>query len=179
MAKRNAQDESSTDEQFRDATDALAKQDAQFAALDFSFDELDEELGLERVQVDVDGYWSPEMSPIFGELLGIAKAIETELGVTGIYAIVLARPCAARRGSKQDAEIFVAQPGQVIGVFHSVGLNPLKSKAGCTVAIKRNQDKQALSGKRTMWTYDIRSTPGGKRLEIIDNRTPENSGAPF
>jgi len=179
MAKRTSADETSTDEQFKVATEALANQDAQFSALDFDFDELDGKLGLERVQVDVNGYWCPELSPIFGELLGIAKAIETDLGVTGIYAIVLARPCAARTGSKQDSEIYIAQPGQVIGVFHSVGLNPLKRKAGCTVAIKRNASPQELSGGRNMWRYDIRSTPGGRALEIIDNRTPENSGAPF
>lgn len=154
--------------------------DKRLAALNSQdeFESFAAEHGLKQVQVDVSGYWEPDMSPIFGELLGIAKAIETELGVTGIYAFKLLRPCACRLGSKQESDVDILETGSIVGVFHSVGLNPLKNMAGAKVAIRRT-GKQSLSGGRTMWNYDI--IADGKRapIEIVDNRSPENSGAPF
>lgn len=149
---------------------------AQFAALDFSLDDID---GLERVQVDVEGYWAPDVSPIYGTLLGVAKAIETEFGATGIYAIQLLKPCAGRKGSRQDSDECILQPGQVVGVFHSVGLNPLKNMGGAKIAIKRSAEQQDLGKGKSMWVYDIRASKERAPIQIIDNRNPENTGAPF
>lgn len=151
--------------------------DRQLAALS-DWESLEKESGLKRVQVDVDGYWEAERSPIYGELIGIAKAIETDLGVTGIYAVKLLRPCAVRLGSKQDSDLDIMGPGKIVGVFHSVGLNPLKNMAGAKVAIRR-KEKTALSGGRSMWTYDIIADGTRAPIEVIDNRSPENTGAPF
>ncbi len=154
--------------------------DARLAALSDWDSFVDEAagMGLKRVQVDVAGYWEATMSPIFGVLMGVAKAIETELGVTGIYAIKLLRPCAVRLTSKQDGDVDILEPGAIVGVFHSVGLNPLKNMAGAKVAIRR-LPKTKLSGNREMWNYDIIGDGVRSPLEIIDNRTPENTGAPF
>ena len=149
---------------------------ANFDGLDFNFDDLKD---LDRVQVDVDGYWNPEKSPIFGTLLGVAKAIETSKGVTGIYAIQLAKPCAGRKEGSQESEECILQPGQVVGVFHSFGLNPLKSMGGAKVAIRRKKEQRELNNGNSMWDYDIRASKERRKLDIIDNRSPENSDAPF
>ncbi len=145
-------------------------------ALDFNFDDLDSDL--ESVQVDVAGYWNPDGSPIFGELLGVAKAIETDLGVTGLYAIKLLRPCAGRRQSSQDSEPCVLAAGEIVGIFHSFGLNALKNMAGAKVALRRLH-QVAISGGKTMWTYDIRADKARAKVNIVDNRAPDTSGAPF
>jgi len=149
---------------------------ANFDALDFNFDDIKD---LDRVQVDVEGYWNPEKSPIFGTLLGVAKAIETSKGVTGIYAIQLAKPCAGRKEGSQESEECILQPGQIVGVFHSFGLNPLKNMGGAKVAIRRSKEQRPLNNGNSMWDFDIRATKERKRLDIIDNRSPENSDAPF
>ncbi len=145
-------------------------------ALDFNFDDLGSDL--ESVQVDVAGYWNPDGSPIFGELLGVAKAIETDLGVTGLYAIKLLRPCAGRRQSSQDSEPCVLAAGEIVGIFHSFGLNALKNMAGATVALRRLHQVE-ISGGKTMWTYDIRANKVRSKVNIVDNRAPDTSGAPF
>ncbi len=145
------------------------------------WDALENELaseGLRRVQVDVSSYWEADLSPIYGELMGIAKAIQTEYGATGIYAIKLLRPCAVRLGSKQDADVDIAGPGSIVGVFHSVGLNPLKNMGGAKVAIRR-LPKSQLSKGREMWNYDIIGDDVRNPLEIVDSRKPEDTGAPF
>ena len=156
----------------------LSDFDKQLALLNSEFDEGLEKAGLRRVIADVDGYWEPSMSPIFGELVGTAKAIQTELGTTGIYAIKLLKPCACRLGSKQESDVDILPAGKVVGVFHSVGLNPLKTMAGAKVAIRRT-GSQKLSGARTMHTYDILADGVRAPIEIIDNRKAEDTGAPF
>jgi len=131
--------------------------------------------GYKQANVEIAGFWNPLEGPIHGKLIGAFRFRNSKRRITTVYMVRLTEPCSARCKGERELVDTTVSPGEVVGVFHSGGLNALKNLYGCTVWIAAKLDangdfitKSVPAGD--MKLFEVQFT-GQKRELPIEERT--------
>lgn len=163
MAKRN--NETSTSETNNGNDD--------FAALKKLLDQKQD--GFITQSDDIVGYWNPELCPILC-IPRSAKLFDNNIDskkASVLIIVELAERCIVEGKKDEGAEKFIANKGDMVGVWGKPGMKPIRDNCGVVTKITLVGEKE--TGKpNPMKVFKVESRSKGARVPVIEDTRDES-----